>query len=447
MTPQSDTPISQPITKGPVVKLKKQQTDANTNPRPSASKDSGFVSTFEGDYDKDRLNLIPFIDEDADEVKVGRRYKLVTQPSTDQDSNAPVLPIRLFRDDQREPLINRDSLELSSSPSETHQQSVSVVTSQPVSNSNRPVVSGIGQYLQVGTDDNSRRSSVRSEEEFSQVFQVIRQNDSDILVMKQLRERSQTPLAEITTPSIEEPVEIREPLATSSPLPPNSLKFPVETTVEEIISTRQNDDKNLIWAAEQAEKILDRLNVSSNDDNYRSGSSTPRFKTPKTPPSSSANLVDLDGEENDEEVEVQTIRNRIAQLQSTLTVKTFQISRKSMPEFPPDYVNDDFSSEDLRRLTISSETGEGAQLIDNSTRLTCSPHDFQVKQEFLTHLSHMLIDDCREFHSGSDQQGQLNRYYMEVPEYDDSVSVPVLKLRSDGLCKLKEEEKTVVYRF
>ena len=50
------------------------------------------------------------------------------------------------------------------------------------------------------------------------------------------------------------------------------------------------------------------------------------------------------------------------------------------------------ATDELNELKI---TGEDEQLVDESTRLVGGPNDKDVKSEYLTHLSHMLMDDCR----------------------------------------------------
>lgn len=107
--------------------------------------------------------------------------------------------------------------------------------------------------------------------------------------------------------------------------------------------------------------------------------------------------------------------------------------------------------EDLH-VTVQSEQGEAGKLVDGSSSMVNKPHDFRVKEEYLTNLSHMLMEDCREFHNENEE----SKFY-HVPHYHDTQHVhyaphifqqfvPTLKYENDNLVELPVETETVIIR-
>lgn len=73
------------------------------------------------------------------------------------------------------------------------------------------------------------------------------------------------------------------------------------------------------------------------------------------------------------------------------------------------------SSDELQglNLTVSSEEGEAGELVNESSRLVSKQVDHRVASEYLTNLSHMLIDDCRQFHENGADVDSLRHFHID----------------------------------
>lgn len=121
----------------------------------------------------------------------------------------------------------------------------------------------------------------------------------------------------------------------------------------------------------------------------------------KNTPVDSTNLISATAKRSF--VELTESRSLAAgQYTETEIQKTIRIRRSPLIEEEENEEDQRETSEDDLKdvcLNVSADDKDAEKLLTKSIQVISSPKDSMVKSEYLTHLSHMLMDDCRQFHT------------------------------------------------
>lgn len=142
------------------------------------------------------------------------------------------------------------------------------------------------------------------------------------------------------------------------------------------------------------------------------------------------------------------------QKQFSGTWKEFEVVKtRRIPSLKTDdNIGEDSNSDDLKDLhvTVQSEQGEAGKLVDEFSEIVSKPHDLRVKEEYLTNLSHMLMEDCREFHMENEEckfsRASHDTTCAQYVPLKAAPTVPLLQYEKDNLTAVPLEIESVSIR-